>query len=58
MAVKQRVSLSGEKVAFYTWEGCKLLVEGTPEVVYVSSETLMVYHPHVIVGINAQRMIK
>lgn len=55
MAVKQRVSLSGEKVAFYTWEGCKLLVEGTPEVVYVSSETLMVPYANTHEALEARR---
>lgn len=28
----QRVNISGHKLAVYTWEGCKLLIEGEPSV--------------------------
>eukprot|EP00877_Chromochloris_zofingiensis_P009318 jgi/Chrzof1/463/Cz01g16220.t1 len=42
LTLRQRMNLRGQKVAVFTWEGCTLLVEGQPNVVYVAEETPMV----------------
>jgi hypothetical protein len=35
VAVGQRVALSNQKVAFYTWHGATVEVQGKPDIVYV-----------------------
>jgi polyribonucleotide 5'-hydroxyl-kinase len=37
----ERVKISGQKVAVFTWEGCRLEVAGAPDVQYESEDTPM-----------------
>lgn len=55
VAVGQRISLSGEKVAVFTWTGATVQIEGAPEVVYASSETLMVPYANTHEALEARR---
>lgn len=38
----QKVSLNSQKLAIYSWHGCRLTMEGQPEVQYTAEETPMV----------------
>lgn len=37
----ERVTIGGQKVAVFTWEGCTLQLEGEPDMMYTSDETPM-----------------
>ena len=39
VAVGQRVALSNQKVAFFTWHGATVEVQGKPDIVYVDGGT-------------------
>ncbi|MEW5303064.1 MAG: hypothetical protein WDW36_005793 [Sanguina aurantia] len=38
----QQVRLTGQKVAVFTWTGCRVTVNGSPSVIYLAEETPMV----------------
>lgn len=37
----EKVRITGQKLAVFTWQGCTVEVEGTPDVVYAAEETPM-----------------
>eukprot|EP00887_Chlorella_sp_A99_P003151 scaffold9.g3151.t1 len=51
----ERVGLSGQKVAVYTWQGATLEVTGQPDVIYESDETPMPSYLNVHDALEARR---
>ncbi|GFR40680.1 hypothetical protein Agub_g1271, partial [Astrephomene gubernaculifera] len=49
------VSLTGQKVAVFTWEGCRVVVRGEPAVMYVAEETPMPAYLNVHQVLNQRR---
>lgn len=51
----EKVKINGQKIAIFSWQGCKLEVEGSPDVVYVAEETPMAQYVNVHDVLHAQR---
>lgn len=51
----QKFRISGQKIAIFSWKGCTLDVEGTPEVVYQSEDTPMSQYMNVHDTLDARR---
>lgn len=51
----ERLSISGQKIAVYSWKGAALEVRGTPSVVYVSDDTPMTQYINVHETLEALR---
>lgn len=51
----ERVRISGQKIAVFSWAGATVRVEGTPEVVYQSEDTPMAQYLNVHETLEARR---
>lgn len=51
----QKTKICGQKIAIFSWQGCALEVEGTPEVIYVAEETPMAQYVNIHDVLHAQR---
>ncbi|KAI3429530.1 hypothetical protein D9Q98_005618 [Chlorella vulgaris] len=51
----ERVSIRGQKVAVYSWQGCLLELEGDPDVMYTSDETPMAHYLNIHDVLDARR---
>ena len=51
----QRVCISGQKIAIFTWKGCVLQIDGTPDVVYESEDTPMSQYLNIHETLDARR---
>ncbi|KXZ44284.1 hypothetical protein GPECTOR_70g515 [Gonium pectorale] len=49
------VALAGHKLAVFTWEGCKVTVQGEPAVMYVADETPMAAYVNAHQTLNQRR---
>ena len=51
----QKFRISGQKIAIFTWKGCEIDVEGTPEVIYQSEDTPMSQYLNIHDTLEARR---
>lgn len=55
MELGQRVRITGQKIAVFTWKGCTIDVNGQPEIIYQSEETPMSQYLNVHDTLDARR---
>ena len=53
--MNQRVALSHQKVALFTWHGASVEVEGSPDIAYVASDTPMTSYLNVHAVLEERR---
>lgn len=51
----ERLRISGQKLAIFTWQGCTIEIEGSPDLIYESDETPMQQYNNANDILDAQR---
>lgn len=55
LILAQKTKITGQKIAIYSWQGCVVDIEGTPEVIYDAEETPMAQYVNIHDVLHAQR---